>query len=203
IWLHDGARGNDGQYDLHLSTLPQKPNQTVIDLVNTILASEECFDFLKTVLNKASKKSNPVLRGGDIRAIFTDFLAQKKGGILRDLAGVKYGTAEGRIGSDGKGNGIIRRGYSTGNQDEYDASGIVNELPHLAGSKGGYPKHGEYGDLELARAAYDSGYDKYFRGLTEPNPFSKFPDRKSQDQNRSSNLWSSYFHDILKQHCLE
>ena len=48
----------------------------------------------------------------------------------------RYGTAGGRIGSDGKGNGIIYRGYSRGDQDDYDASGIVNELPHLAGSKG-------------------------------------------------------------------
>lgn len=145
-----------------------------------------------------------MLYGGDITKIFSDFLAQGRGGVIRgSLPGARYGTVSGRIEPGGKGDGVIYRRTVAlgGDQDEYDASGIVNELPHLAGSKEGWPKRNEYDDLSLARAAYDGGYDKYFRFFTVPNPFSTYPDKKSQERNRYSNIWSSYFHDILKQHC--
>jgi hypothetical protein len=182
--------------------VPEKPNEQVISLVNRTFANNDCFTFLQTVLNRAStsRSSNPVLRGGDIRAIFQNFLNQTKGGISRNLQGSRYGNASGRIRLDGKGDATIYRGFGHGIQDEYDASGIVAELPHLAGSKGGYPRP-EYHDLDLARAAYETGYDKYFRFKTVPNPFSTFPDRKSQEKNRGSMVWSSYFHDIMNQLC--
>ena len=95
--------------------------------------------FMSTVLNNASTKKNPVLEGGDIQKIFADFLAQNKGGISRQQL-TKWGSASGRIGTNGKGNGTLYLPlYSdpTANQDWLDASGIVNELPHIAGSKGG------------------------------------------------------------------
>ncbi|MEK6281593.1 MAG: hypothetical protein AABN95_14660 [Acidobacteriota bacterium] len=48
IWLHDGARGNDGQYDLHLSTLPQNygpVTQTQIQIANN--AVDRRYDYCK------------------------------------------------------------------------------------------------------------------------------------------------------------
>jgi len=64
---------------------------------------------MKAMLKAASTKDNPVLDGGDIQKIFTDFLAQKKGGISRErMEGARYGTAVGRIGVNGDGNGIIQ-----------------------------------------------------------------------------------------------
>jgi hypothetical protein len=183
---------------------PHQPNKSVIGIVNAVFANPKCADFLKTILNQASTKGNPVLYDGDISKIFSDFLAQRRGGVIRGaLPGARYGTASGRIESGGKGNGVIyRRNAAPGaDQDEYDASGIVNELPHLAGSRGGYPHRNEYDDLSLARATFNSGYDKYFRFFSVSNPFSTYPDKKSQERNRYSNIWSSYFHDILSQHC--
>jgi hypothetical protein len=41
-------------------------------------ANPTCVDFLKTILNKASTRGNPVLEGGDIAKIFSDFLARKR-----------------------------------------------------------------------------------------------------------------------------
>ncbi len=179
-----------------------KPNEIVIDLVNRTFADPDCFMFLKTVLNRASPKSNPVMRDGDIRDIFGDFLAQTKGGLSREkVKGAKYGSARGRIRPGGMGNAVIYRGFAaSGSQDEYDAKGIVAELPHLAGSKGGWPRP-EYHDLDLARGAYDTGHDEYWSLKSVENPFITFPDRRSQEKNRGSMIWSTYFHHIMNRFC--
>lgn len=115
---------------------PQNP--TAVGLANQTFASTTCQDFMRTALNNASTKANPVLEGGDIQKIFADFLAQKNGGISRDRL-TKYGTATGRIGTNGKGNGTLNLPLYANPQPSQvwlDASGIVNELPHIAGSKG-------------------------------------------------------------------
>ena len=120
--------------------------------------------------------------------------------IRGSLPGAPYGTGIGKIGSKGAGNGVIYSNPSA-DQDRDDARMIIEELPHLAGAKGGWPKRREYDDLQLARATRAAGYDKFFRFFSVPNPFSTFPTAKSQEQSRESNVWSSYFHDILRQHC--
>ena len=75
---------------------PQQRNQTVIGIVNAVFANPKCAQFLKTILNKASTEENPVLHGGDIAKIFSDFLAQKEGGIMRgSLPGARYGSVSG------------------------------------------------------------------------------------------------------------
>jgi hypothetical protein len=180
---HEGAEG---------------PNGTVVGLVNQTLSNKDCQDFLKTALNNASAKDNPVLHGGDIRKIFADFLAQKKDGISREQL-TKYGTATGKIGTGGKGNGTLHLPLYSGtniNQDWIDASGVVNELPHIAGSKGGVPDHNDYDDYALAQAVHNSKYGAYSRFTGDRNPFT------AGVTNRLDQRWSSYFHDILRQHCI-
>jgi len=196
----------------------QQPNPTVIAMVNTTLSDKGCQDFLKTVLNNASTKTNPVLDGGDIQALLSDFLAQKKGGIMRELpVGAAYGSASGRIGTNGNGNGIIHRRYSANptDQDFYDAYGIVNELPHIAGSQGGWPTHNEYDDYALAVAIHGTRYDNLSRftgkrfakgSLTgQPeNPFEAYPNYQGvkKTKGRDDPRWSNYVHDILNQLCV-
>lgn len=71
----DGFGGNpsrDGGGD------PQNP--TITNLVNKTFSNKACQEFMNTILNNASTKGNPVLEGGDIQKIFSDFLAQTKGG---------------------------------------------------------------------------------------------------------------------------
>lgn len=202
VIVSDGPLGYNLAAGYQLALGPQKPNEDVIDLVNRTLANPDCAEFLRAVLNKASTKSNPVMRGGDVKAIFQDFLAQTNGGISREkVKGARYGSASGTIRADGKGNAVIYRGLAAhGSQDEYDAKGIVAELPHLAGSKGGWPRP-EYHDLDLARAAFDAGYNSYFPLKSVPNPFDTHPDRKSQEKNRYSMIWSTYFHVIMDRFC--
>jgi hypothetical protein len=61
----------------------------------------------------------------------------------------------------GKGSGIVHRGLSASasDQDFYDAYGLVNELPHIAGSKGGWPSRNEYDDYALAVATDGGGME--------------------------------------------
>ena len=114
-----------------------------------------CQTFMKTILNNASTNGNPVLEGGDIQKIFADFLAQKGGGISRQKL-TRFGSASGKIGLNGKGNGTLHlplyQDPGPKGQDWQDASGIVNELPHIAGSQGGWPLREEYDDYALAVA---------------------------------------------------
>lgn len=196
-------------------TSPFKPKAAVLTLVNETFATEPCKKFMREVLNKASSKNNPVLEGGDIQKIFAAFLAQEKGGISREKK-TEWGSAMGRIKTKGKGDGIIYlREYPGGkDQDWLDASGIVNELPHIAGSKGGWPRE-EYDDYALAVAVFESGYDGLFRlkgnlpvsasGLTGPkNPFLAYPNYETvrKKKARYDPRWSNYFHDILNQLCV-
>lgn len=154
---------------------------------------------MSTVLNNASTKKNPVLEGGDIQKIFADFLAQKKGGISRQRL-TKWGSASGRIGTNGKGNGTLYLPlYSdpTANQDWLDASGIVNELPHIAGSKGGWPTREEFDDFALAQAVHmNSKYDASSSFTGAKNPFT------AGVKDRYDPRWSNYFHDILRKYCV-
>lgn len=198
-----------------------KPNAAVIQLVNDALSSKDCQEFMKAMLMGASTKDNPALEGGDIQKIFADFLAQRKGGLSRDrVKGADYGTVQGRIGTNGDGNGIIHS-YPVKDQDLGDASTIVNELPHLAGTKEGWPKRDTYDDYALAQAinktaygsrstlkgTYDPRVTARFPNLKGPknpferNPLELFPGSKSVKENRYSNLWSNYVHDIINQLC--
>ncbi|HET6977827.1 MAG TPA: DUF4214 domain-containing protein [Pyrinomonadaceae bacterium] len=201
------------------SSQPQKPNATVIGLVNGAFASKDCQDFMRTMLKGASTKNNPVLEDGDIQKIFADFLAQIKGGVSRqNLVGARYGTVHGRIGVNGDGDGTIHSNSNPSIQDLADASTIINELPHLAGVKGGWPSHEEYDDFGLAQALHATSYDSKstLRGRFEDdprrvarwpnqigpmNPFEAFPEAKSAGENRYDKRWSSYVHDLLMQNC--
>jgi hypothetical protein len=194
-----------------MSTL-LKPNAEVLARVNETFATESCRKFMSEVLNNASTPKNPVLEGGDIEKIFAAFLAQKKGGISREKL-TKYGSAVGKIQTkDGKGNGVIH--LSETPSDFHDASGIVNELPHIAGSKGGWPRE-EYDDYALAVAVHKSSYKDLFKitgnippsasGLTGPHdPFLAHPDYEAAGKSaaRYDPRWSNYFHDILRQLCV-
>jgi hypothetical protein len=174
---------------------PQNP--TVTNLVNQTYSNKDCQEFMSTVLNNASTEKNRVLEGGDIQKIFADFLAQNKGGISRQRL-TKWGTASGRIGTNGKGNGTLYlRLYSdpTANQDWLDAVGIVDELPHIAGSKGGWPKHEEFDDFALAQAVHKSKYDSLSSFTGSKNPFT------AGVKDRYDPSWSNYFHDILRKYC--
>jgi hypothetical protein len=191
-----------------------KPNAAVLKLVNDTFASAACQNFMREVLNNASSDDNPVLEGGDIQKIFAAFLAQEKGGLSREKK-TEWGSAMGRIRKEGKGNGILYlRLYST-DQDWLDARSIVNELPHIAGIKGGWPRE-EYDDYALAVAVHKNpDYDSLFRlkgnydpatsGLTGPkSPFAAFPDLNAvrKTKARYDARWSNYFHDILNQLCV-
>jgi hypothetical protein len=190
-----------------------KPNAAVLKLVNDTFASAACQNFMREALNNASTDDNPVLEGGDIPKIFAAFLAQEKGGLSREKK-TEWGSAMGRIRKEGKGNGILYlRLYST-DQDWLDARSIVNELPHIAGIKGGWPRE-EYDDYALAVAVHQTSYDALFRlkgdydpatsGLTGPkNPFLAYPDFKAvrKKKARYDARWSNYFHDILNQLCV-
>jgi len=172
----------------------------VIDLVNNILSNPDCQTFMKTVLNNASTRKNPVLEGGDIQKIFGDFLSQSKGGISRRrLPGsAGWGSPSGRIKAGGKGNANIHLPLIRGNQDKYDAEGIVNELPHLSGSAGGWPDRDEYDDYALAQAVQGTSYAS-LNTLSAPiNPFD--PNYPGRD-NRYDRQWSTYFHEILRKAC--
>lgn len=213
----DGVRGVFGGGDTGISTVDPpigestpifRPNDDVINRVNTALSNPDCQSFLETVLNAASTGGNPVLHGGDIEAIFADFLAQKKGGLSRESL-TRFGSAYGKIGSKGEGNGVITsplyKDPGAKGQNWHDVSTIVNELPHIAGSKGGYPSRQEYDDYALAVATFKSGYAKYSRlKTTETNPFLAFPNyqKAGKGDSRYHGGWSSYFHDILRQFCV-
>jgi hypothetical protein len=156
---------------------------------------------MSAVLGGASATNNPVLNDGDVQRIFADFLAQKKGGISREVV-TKWGSAKGRIGANGGGNGILYlRSYAT-DQDWNDASGIVNELPHIAGSNGGWPRE-EYDDYSLAVAVYQSAYSEKPKGPAY-DPFGAFPDLKTagKTKDRYDARWSNYFHHVLRKHCV-
>ena len=176
---------------------PQKPNTAVVELVNQTFSNEDCQKFMSDVLNAASTSGNPVLNGGDIQQIFRDFLAQSQGGISRERL-TRYGSAGGKIGPNGEGNGILYLPVYPNpapSQNWLDASGIVNELPHIAGSKGGWPSNGEYGDKELSLAALKTGYGRFFNLSAGSNPF------VGKKAKSSDPRWSSYFHNILRQLC--
>ena len=133
-----------------------------------------------------------------MQRIFADFLAQTKGGISRQRLG-KYGSAGGRIGTNGRGNGTLYLPlYSdpTANQDWLDASGIVNELPHIAGSKGGWPTREQFDDYALAQAVHNSKYDASSSFTGKGNPFA------AGVKDRYDMRWSNYFHDILRKNCI-
>jgi hypothetical protein len=187
----------------------QNPNANVISLVDKTLSSTRCTDFMRVVLRAASTKNNPVLHGGDIEQIFDDFLLQSGGLSRGTLKGAPNGTATGII---GKGSTIfsLRTNHNI-SQDWQDAFTIVNEIPHIAGTKGGWPRE-EYDDFALAQATHSTSYGgnsslkgNYPMAKTagtlagQPrNPFED-PDAKN---NRSDGRWSNYFHDILRQECV-
>jgi hypothetical protein len=185
---------------------PQNPN-AVISLVDKTLFSNRCRDFMRAVLQAASTKNNPVLHGGDIELIFDDFLGQS-GGLSRiALKDAPYGSATGTLGKDG----TIYSNFDNANQDRSDASTIINELPHIAGTKGGFPRQ-EYDDFALAHATHSTSYggnfslvgnyptDKFF-GKLAGRPKNPFADPNAA-RNRYDSRWSNYFHNILRQECV-
>ena len=192
----DNASSDEGKAGEDSAAEPQ--NSTVLGLVNQTFANTVCQDFMGTVLNNASTKANPVLEGGDIKKIFSDFLAQRNGGISRERK-TSYGTATGRIGTNGKGNGTLFLPLYKNpqpSQDWLDASGIVNELPHIAGSKGGWPNYNQYDDYALAQAVHTSKYDASSSFTGNKNPFA------AGATDRADPRWSNYFHDILRKNCI-
>jgi YD repeat-containing protein len=185
----------------------ENPNAKIISLVDTTLSSNRCRDFMRAVLRAASTKNNQVLHGGDIELIFDDFLGQSGGLSRSTLKGAPYGSATGTIGKDG----TIYTNFDATNQDRADASTIINELPHIAGTKGGWPRQ-EYDDFALAQATHSLSYggnfslvgnypmDKFF-GKLAGRPKNPFADPTAK-QNRYDSRWSNYFHNILRQECV-
>jgi hypothetical protein len=204
--IYDSAWGLFGT----ISSVPEKPNATVVDLVNRTFSDKRCADFMKAVLKAASTNSNPVLKGGDIGAIFSAFTGQTKGGISRSkVAGAPYGTASGRIGANGTISSYPQE--PPFDQDRVDANTIVNELPHIAGSKGGWPVRDEFDDFALANAVNSTEYGGNFSlkgnypnrkefGPVAGRPKNPFNDPTAR-KNRFDSRWSNYFHNILRQEC--
>ena len=120
-------------------------------LVRSVLANPDCADFARTILAGVSKKKNPVLEGGDFMKIFNDFLNQKKPHALIDnnlpTDSRGLGNADGNI-PQGTAKLYSPLRYSEGQV----ANTVINELFHLAGSKGLYL------DSQLANALHDSPY---------------------------------------------
>ena len=189
-------------------TSPQNPN-SVISLVDRTLSSKRCNDFMGAVLRAASTKDNPVLHGGNIELIFDDFLSLSAGLSRSTLNGTPYGSATGTIGKNGTIYSYLTKD-KTETQDRADARTIVNELPHIAGTKGGWPRE-EYDDFALAQATHSTSYGANFSLVgnypTDPRfgklagrPKNPFSDPKAQ-RNRYDSRWSNYFHNILRQEC--
>lgn len=169
--------------------------------MNGTLAKQPCIDFYKRILNAVSSKSNPLLRGGDLQEIFTDFLAQKKGGYTRTAppGSGGYGSPTGLI---REGNGkIFSRGYpsmSNAEQTATDAATTVAELFHMAG------RNAFYTDRELARAVHNiPEYAAMYQGNNPKwNVFDiQYEDKEGTRKNANHGGWSSYFHDIQRQLC--
>ncbi|MBC8028496.1 MAG: PD40 domain-containing protein [Pyrinomonadaceae bacterium] len=172
---------------------------TITTRVSAALATPECIEFYKTVLNGVSNKSNPVLHGGDLRQIFTGFLGQPNGGFTRrqppGASGPANGNAFGIIGSKNYPAGIYLNESSLRLQNFWDAFFTVGELFHVAGSKGTYSdealskfihNHTKYADRE----------DELFR--PEENIFSpRYTNQKDGDEYG----YSSYFHRIQQSIC--
>ncbi len=166
-------------------------------LVDQTLSNPDCAHFMSRVLNAASSNSNPVLEGGNAAKIFEDFLAQKKGGLTREkpAGSLGYGSPTGRI---AKGDAKIFLIGGVANQTVTDASGVIDELAHLAGSKQPYTDqllativHGipEYAALSRMKGPTRDVFDpNYVRG----DEAAKHPDAAG---------WSNYFHDIQRQMC--
>lgn len=183
------------------------PQNTAFDLtgitnqVDAILEKWRCIEFAKRILSAVSTKDNPVLRGGDLREIFDDFLSQEKGGYTRDKppGSAGYGSPTGLI---RKGTGkIFSRAYSSMSRAEqiaYDGDTTVAELFHMAG------RNEYYTDRALAEAAHNiPEYAKMYRGvIPETNVFDpRYLYKEDAAKYPNQGGWSSYFHDIQRQLC--
>jgi YD repeat-containing protein len=186
---------------------PGGPKNTAFDItritnqVDAIIEKLRCVEFGKRILNAVSTKDNPVIRGGDLRDIFDDFLLQENGGYTRTkLPGsAGYGSPRGLI---RKGNGtIFSPAYSSmsgAEQTEYDAATTVAELFHMSG------RNEVYTDRALAEAARSiPEYAALYRGVNpESNVFDqRYRDKSGAAKNPNHGGWSSYFHDIQRQVC--
>jgi len=184
-----------------------QPQQTGFDIagittqVDAILSKLRCIEFGKRILNAVSTKDNPVLRGGDMREIFDDFLLQENGGYTRTKppGSAGYGSPTGLI---RKGDGtIFSRAYpsmSAAEQTAYDAGTTVAELFHMAG------QNEYYTDRALAEAAHNiPEYAALYRGFNRQwNVFDpSYVDKAGAAKNPNHAGWSSYFHDIQRQLC--
>jgi YD repeat-containing protein len=124
----------------------------VIDLVNTTLSSQPCIDFFTAILGGVSSGGNPVL-STDLRQVFQDFLNQpKKHQLLtRQMPAGSWGYGN-PIGNIKASTAAIYSPSTAGDTVIADATAIISELFHLAGSRQ------IYRDQDLASAAQKSGY---------------------------------------------
>jgi hypothetical protein len=132
---------------------PQNPDMAAItNQVEAVLSTLRRIEFGVRILRAVSTKDKPVLRGGDLREIFDDFLLQENGGYTRAKppGSAGYGSPTGLIRKeDGK---IFSRAYpsmSGPEQTAYDAGTTVAELFHMAG------RNDYYTDRALAEAVHN------------------------------------------------
>jgi len=197
-----GFGGELGMVITPQKLLPQAQNPDIAGVTNQvddILSKWRCVEFAKRILGAVSTKDNPVLRGGDLREIFDDFLSQQNGGYTRtkpkDSAG--YGSPTGLI---SKGNGkIFSRAYpsmSGAEQTAYDAGTTVAELFHMAG------RNEYYTDRALAEAVHNIPEYAAMSRFFSPTVFDqRYADKAGAAKNPNHGGWSSYFHDIQRQLC--
>jgi hypothetical protein len=181
---------------------PQSPAFDTVSITNqvdAIFSKWRCIEFAKRILTAVSTKDNPVLRGGDLREIFDDFLNQKKGGYTRTKppGSAGFGSPTGLIRKeDGQ---IFSRAYpsmSGPEQTAYDAGTTVAELFHMAG------RNEYYTDRALAEAVHNIPEYAALSSFLSPTVFDpRYAHKADAAKNPNHGGWSSYFHDIQRKVC--
>lgn len=162
--------------------------------MQTALNNTDCSNIVNALLNDVANKKNPLVKNGDIMAMF-EAVVSGKGGLTRDKppGSLGYGNPTGSI---AKGNASIyligSPGLSAAAQLANDVEGTLGELMHLAGSKQYYT------DRDFAEFVHQD-----YPGLSRaPYPLdANYPFRKEALANPNSGGWSSYFHDAVKRKC--
>jgi RHS repeat-associated protein len=155
-----------------------------------------CADIVKTLLNAVASKKNPLVKNGDIMAMF-ESVVSGKGGFTRNKppGSLGYGNPTGLIAKNNAGIFLLANGkLSPDIQLKLDTDGALGELMHLAGTKKLYT------DREFAQAVHDL-YPGLSRAPDPFNPNSGFTKQQLADPNGGP--YSSYFHDAVRRKCFE
>ena len=176
------------------------PQNTGLDpsvsaLVGNALASSDCIEFARTVLNGVANKKNRVFpAGGTLIDVFNAFLAQGANHplITRNKPSDSWGYGN-PVGNIKKGDAAIfslNKG-TTGS----DADTVISELFHLAG------QNKYYTDERLAKAVHNSSYASDAAAVIAPEA-NIFDKQHYQARGwRKDQAYSAYFHYIQMLHC--